>query len=324
MILLKDIKGQTNAVTFLTRSISAKRVASSYLFTGPSGTGRASCAKALAASLMCEDAEGEEACGICPSCRRIDALEHPDLLWVKPEKTKFISIDEVRGVKDKLSLKPYEARLSVCVIEDAHMMKDVAANALLKMLEEPPGDSVTILITDKKELLLDTVISRCSEVRFSFLPIKDTVRILKEQSDVSEDTATLLAHFSQGSPGRALELAEDGIEEERNRLYGYLSEIAEERNIISLAWKEDKKDILIEDIDMLVMIFRDIAMANTGIEDKMLDRQFAKSVAYQGFKGYSADRIYRIINELIEMKWALLGNVNAKFVAQALPARIKG
>ncbi|MFQ5952384.1 MAG: AAA family ATPase, partial [Candidatus Omnitrophota bacterium] len=102
-------------------------MAKSYLFFGPEGVGRALTAKAFLMAVM-----------------NIDRLDHPDVIWINPGKNKKIKIEEVRKVRDVLNLKPYEAPVNACVIEEAHMMTVEASNALLKVLEEPP-EQITVL-----------------------------------------------------------------------------------------------------------------------------------------------------------------------------------
>ncbi|RKY42261.1 MAG: hypothetical protein DRP85_03530 [Candidatus Makaraimicrobium thalassicum] len=322
MVLLSDIKGQNNAVRYLSGSLCSGRIAGSYLFSGPEGVGRALCARAFVLALVCpERATGEaEACLRCLACRRVSALEHPDIRWIKPEKNRAIKIDEIRRIRDVLSLKPYEAPVSVCVIEDAHMMTIEASNALLKVLEEPPGRSLLILITDRKELLLPTVVSRCTEVGFRFLPVSE-VRdiILREAADVSEETAEFLAYFSQGSPGRALAMIEDGLEERKKELIALVEGIIKEKNPSCCNWNKENKDRLLEDIEMLIMFFRDTAMGKEGLKDMILDKGIAGTDMYRFFEKYSIDKIHSVIERLIRMKLAMEGNANPKLVAQALP-----
>ncbi|MDP8299876.1 MAG: DNA polymerase III subunit delta' [Candidatus Tantalella remota] len=321
---LNDIKGQPNAVRLLKSNLRGKRIANSYLFSGPKGVGRALCAKAFIMSLMCENKSTDGgACGHCVTCMKIGALEHPDLNWIKPEKNKAIKVDQVREAKDRLSYKPYQAPVSVCVLEDAHLMTDESSNALLKVLEEPPGSGLLILITDKKELLLDTVISRCAEVRFQFLSLEDTADVITGSTDIDGKTASLLAYFSQGSPGRAIEMMEEDILSRKASLLGILGEIANEENPPCLIWHTEGRDDIMDDIEMLIMFFRDVTLGKEGLEELVLDKDVLTSQAYSFFKSYSLDKINLIVEKLVQTKIYLAGNVNPKLVAQNLPMILK-
>ncbi len=323
MVLLRDIKGQDNAVRYLRGSLSAGRVASSYLFFGPEGVGRALTAKAFLMELICSDKTSAEACGVCPSCRRIRALDHPDLNWIKPEKNRKIKIEEVRRAREALSLKPYEAPVNVCVIEDAHMMTVEASNALLKILEEPPAQSMLILISSKKEMLLPTVLSRCSEVRFRSLRTDEARNMIMRESGTDRDTAEFLACFSQGSPGKALEMIEEGLLDEKRELAGIMGKIAKEDNASCMNWNTDDRNSLLEDLELLTMFFRDIALGKEGLEEMALDRGLGSTDMYGYYRGYSLEKIYDIVGKLTRLRRALAGNVNPKLVAQVLPSALK-
>ncbi len=324
MVSLKDIKGQDNAVKFLVNCVETDRIPNAFLFSGPEGVGRALAAKALVAALFCRGTEGQaRPCGSCSACRRIEALQHPDLQWIKPEKNKLISIDEIRKAKNALSLKPYESPFSVCVIEDAHMMRQEAANAMLKVLEEPPSSAFLILISSKRELLLPTVVSRCFEVRFRYLSIKDTKDIILKRPGADENAAAFLASLSQGAPGRAIEMMEEGLLARREELFSTLENVISSAEAAYLSWDDETKNGLMEDIELMLLFMRDAALAKEGLGEKALDKAAAKSGAFAVFKEYPLDKIHRITERLIGLKQALAGNVNPKIAAQALPGMLK-
>ncbi|MFH1837803.1 MAG: DNA polymerase III subunit delta' [Candidatus Omnitrophota bacterium] len=320
-MLLRDIQGQDNAIRYLSNSILSGNLAKSYLFSGPRGVGRALSAKAFIKTLMCREKRAPlEACLSCSACKKVEGLSHPDIVWIVPEKNKTIKIEQVRIAREALSLKPFEAPVGVCVIEDAHCLTVSAANALLKILEEPQESSVLILITDKRELLLGTIISRCSEVRFNSLPIDIAKKIIETELDGKDkDNAEFLACFSQGSPGRAIEILEEGIEEKKNNIMELMKAIIEDEHAGSSDWIHDSKNDLLEDIEILIMLLRDTALGVEGLERLMIDKEFKNSGLYGVLKGYSADKIYDITRDLIDLRKALMSNVNSKAVACMLP-----
>jgi len=325
MTSFSDIKGQKNAVRFLSNCLLKNRASGSYLFTGPSGTGRALTAKAFIMALFCSNNAGAaEPCGKCVSCLKIEKRQHPDMFWVAPEKNKNIKIEEVRDICAGFCLKPYESNFNVCVMEEAHMMTREASNAFLKMLEQPPARSLFILITDKKELLLPTVLSRCIEVRFSSLSVGDTVDIIRDSADLEEKEAYFLAHFSQGSPGAALQMINEDVSERKQKIMEMLARIAGEDNYDCLSWDKEGRDYLLEDIEMLIMFFREIAMGRENLGNVMFEKNIQDTAMYQFFGKYPIEKIYGIMERLINIKLALGGNVNSKLVAQILPRAVRG
>jgi DNA polymerase-3 subunit delta' len=188
---LRDVVGQDRAVSILLKTLERERIPSSYLFTGDSGIGKKFTALNLAKAVNCltpvalqvasENQKPElrtpnselslvDACDECPSCKKIMAGIHPDFLLISPEGG-LIRIEEIRAIDDVLSLKAFEGRKKVVIVDDAEAMNPFAANAFLKTLEEPPRDSLIILISSSPDLLPDTIRSRCSTIRFA--PLSD-------------------------------------------------------------------------------------------------------------------------------------------------------
>jgi len=165
---LADILGQERVVDALRRSIAANRVAHAYLFEGPNGCGRRTTALALVQTLFCAVPVAGDACGACPSCRKLAAGHHPDLHLLKPLPDKRdIVIDQVRELQQLLSLRPYEASRKACLIHPAERMTVGAANSLLKTLEEPPAHAVFILATTEPHRIPATILSRCQRYDFA-------------------------------------------------------------------------------------------------------------------------------------------------------------
>jgi len=325
MTSFSDIKGQKNAVRFLSNCLLKNRASGSYLFTGPSGTGRALTAKAFITALFCSNNTiASEPCGKCLSCLKTEKRQHPDMFWVTPEKNKNIKVEEVRDICAGFCLKPYESDFNVCVMEEAHMMTREASNAFLKMLEQPPARSLFILITDQKELLLPTIISRCIEVRFSSVSVGDTVDIIRNLAEIEEEEAYFLAHFSQGSPGAALQMINEDVSGRKKKILEMLTRIAEEDNYDCLSWDKEGRDYLTEDLEMLIMFFREIAMARENLENVMFEKSIQDTSMYRFFGKYSIEKIYGIMERLINIKLALSGNINPKLAAQILPGAVRG
>jgi DNA polymerase-3 subunit delta' len=150
----------------LQRSLERGRLAHAYLFAGPRGSGTRELAGTLAKALNCETRE-HDSCDRCETCRRIDAEKYPDVYWVRPEsKSRRITVEQVREFESAVNLKPSEARVKVGIIVDADCMGEEASNAFLKTLEEPPAQTIIILLTAEPQRLLPTILSRCLKISF--------------------------------------------------------------------------------------------------------------------------------------------------------------
>jgi DNA polymerase-3 subunit delta' len=156
-----DLKGQKAAAELLQRSLQHGRLAHAYLITGPRGSGKEALARTLAKALNCLKKQ-HDSCDHCDSCKRIDECLHPDIYWVRPQsKGRRISVDQIREFERSIHLRPTEARVKLGVIVDADCMGEEASNAFLKTLEEPPVNTIIVLLSAEPQRLLPTILSRC-------------------------------------------------------------------------------------------------------------------------------------------------------------------
>ncbi len=214
---LQDVVGQEKAVNILLRTIQRGRIPSSYLFVGESGIGKKFTAVNLAKTLNCQNIEqraknkenihsltvphqrGEQVweidcCDECSSCKKIDSGVHPDFLLIAPHGGQ-IRIEEIRAIDGMLSLKPFEGRWKIVIVDEANMMNPYAANAFLRTLEEPPKESLIILISSNHDQLPDTIRSRCS--RLNFTPLSDEACRKVIESGMSRQSDPFLPTHSQ-------------------------------------------------------------------------------------------------------------------------------
>jgi DNA polymerase III subunit delta' len=151
------------------------RLSHAYLFGGSALSGLEKVARTLAKTLNCERpllrsgaTLPSDCCDQCASCRKIDEELHPDVQWIRPEsKSRIITIEQIRGLMQTISLKPTQALWKVAVIVAADRLNVQAANAFLKTLEEPPPHSTILLLSTERDRILETVVSRCLRLTFS-------------------------------------------------------------------------------------------------------------------------------------------------------------
>lgn len=214
----KQIIGHEVPIRLLRNSLEKNRVGMSYLFHGPSGIGKAFTAKQFAKALNCES-KTQDSCDSCISCRKIDALQYPDMHWLDfEEESDSIKIEQIRLMQNEINLRPFEGEVKVFVINNCDSLTLEAANCLLKVLEEPPGDSVIILISSRLRNLLPTIISRCQKIKFSSLKRIDVEEILKNTYKLDSLSSHYLAYYLDGRLGEAITLSKGDFLGEKNAI----------------------------------------------------------------------------------------------------------
>ncbi len=208
----QEILGHERQITFLSSAARRGMVHHAYLFAGRPGIGRRTVALTFARALNCERQNGD-ACDVCASCRKILAGTHPDVQIVGEDRSKpQIVIDDIREkIIRFVSFKVFEGRMRVILLLDAERMNNNTANALLKTLEEPPGQTVFLLTTANLNALLPTIRSRCQKVRFSPIDESRIADHLEQHHQMPPEQARLLARLSEGSIGRALGLTPEQL-----------------------------------------------------------------------------------------------------------------
>jgi DNA polymerase III subunit delta' len=178
--------------------------AHAYLFVGPEGVGKGTVARAFAALLVCPTGGVHD--GDCSSCRRAASGNHPDVNIVEPEGRTMLTVGQARTTMAKATLAPVESVRKVFVFDEAGVMSEGAANALLKTLEEPNATTAFVLVADSDEDLPATLGSRCRIIHFGRVDEAEVVAAL-EQAGVESEQATEAARLGAGRPGLALRLA---------------------------------------------------------------------------------------------------------------------
>ncbi len=206
------IQGHDHWIDAFARVRERNRLAHAYLFVGPAGVGKRLFARELAKSIFCETpapaTSNYSSCDRCDACVQIEAGTHPDFFAVaKPEDANEFPIEIMRELCMNFGLKSASGKGKVAILDDADDLNDASANCFLKTLEEPPQGSMFILLGTSSQQQLATIVSRCHVVRFS--PLAPTlVAELLQKRGVDAPLIRRLVRLSQGSPGRAFELAE--------------------------------------------------------------------------------------------------------------------
>ena len=208
------VLGQQQAINQLRTALRSGHLAHAYLFSGIEGIGKFTAAVAFAKALNCLT-HADDSCDNCAACRKTEKRLHPDVFFIEPDKN-IIKIEQVRDIQKKIIFKPLEGRKKVVIIDQAEKLNLHAANCLLKTLEEPPDDTVLILVANTALPLLPTILSRCQSVRFAPLGAEMISFFLKRRGRSEDDG--FIAALAQGSIKRALVLLETEFLSRRREL----------------------------------------------------------------------------------------------------------
>ena len=213
-----QIKGQDFAINNLKKFIKTGKVPPAMIFYGPAGIGKAKVAVEFAKALNCEKlGEDFEPCELCQSCKQIEMQTHPDIMFAdyayqaallkeEVEDQQNIKIETVRSLTTASQQKAVAAKWKVFIIDKAERLVPAAANALLKFIEEPPQNTVWILISSKRETMLSTIKSRCQSISFAPLSTQIITEILQDNF-IEQDLAQKAAQFAEGSTENAFLIA---------------------------------------------------------------------------------------------------------------------
>lgn len=292
------------------------RLPHAVVFSGPTGVGKFLAARWWAARLKCESPRECDG-ATCPGCKQLAANVHPDVTIVEPEAHgKVVKVDQIRSLIPAMALRPLRKGPRIAIVRDAHLLSHEAQSAMLKLLEEPPGYALLVLVTDNLAKLMPTTRSRCQTFRFFALATEDLERVLLAvgRSPALAREAAITAH---GSVRQALAATEEWLEDRRELITAF----------------EDLRDGE-GDIDALVDDLVERRKQNRTDLTGLLEWQMNKIETCLGYPARTEsdtlrklldaaaeDDAFRLVGEATRMLWALdaLGrNANAKLVVRDL------
>ena len=251
----RDVIGHERALKILQRGLATGRIYHAYLFTGMQGIGKQLVARAVAKVLNCLQG-GADACEQCRVCQRINKQTYPDVLEVSPEG-ETVKIQQIRELQRAIGFKPYEAQWRVVIVDGAERMTREAANALLKTLEEPPPQTVLILVSTTIEGLPPTVLSRCQQIHFNPLSPEEVRQVLTHHLQHGDVDAPLL--WAAGSPGRALRMEATDLQETKQQVVSTLGRnLADKLALANDLAKQDRAAKVF--LEMLGVWIRDVVI----------------------------------------------------------------
>ncbi len=280
---LESLINQERPIRILTTLLRNRTLPHAFLFTGTEGVGKQAAAIALATAcncqeknpgLMAEDRSNHDSdnpsvkpdftaldsCGVCKSCKKIESGNHADIIRIQPSGS-FIKIAQIRALVHTLTLRPYEAKIRVVVISDAQALNAAASNALLKILEEPPGRTMLVLIAIQKSALLPTIVSRCQHVGFNPISQKNMAVLLREKHKLAPQAAGILAAMANGSFSRAQTMVRSNWLKRRKWLIDEMNTLSLQKmgRLFALAEKlSGEREALSETLEIIKVWFRDL------------------------------------------------------------------
>ena len=281
--MFENIIGHTENKKFLQRLVLTDQHPHALLFYGAEGIGKACLAREFARAFLCLGQEQERPCGRCESCRLLNFvsgnLAHPDYLYVEPDqagKLKMIKTEQMHDLIAKAAFGPVLGRRKICIINEADTLNQEAANAFLKLLEEPPSGWLFILVAAQRERLLPTILSRLIQVRFYPLTLEETTTALQQQGCTAPE-AQVLARLAAGSLGTALRYRQIGALEMRDRALAYLEQFPLAAPACFLAEQDYYSRLLPENEDqllftqMLEYLLRDLLFIKLDLTGKLFN-----------------------------------------------------
>src|SRR5574344_2076462 len=211
----ESVVGQKALTQTLQNAIRQNHLAHAYLFCGPRGVGKTTCARIFAKTIHCLNPQsGHDACNECESCRAFNEQRSFNIHELDAASNN--SVEDIRSLIDQVRIPPQIGKYSVYIIDEVHMLSQGAFNALLKTLEEPPAYAIFILATTEKHKVLPTVLSRCQTYDFNRITVSDIVNQLtgiaeKEGVTADQDALHIIAQKADGAMRDALTLFDQAV-----------------------------------------------------------------------------------------------------------------
>ena len=255
-----DVVGQDVVVKTLVNALKNSKTSHAYMFSGPRGTGKTTIAKILAKTINCLDLKNGICCGKCKNCLSILSGNCPDIIELDAASNN--GVDEIREIKNKVSLVPTELKYKVYVIDEVHMLSSGAFNALLKTLEEPPGHVIFILATTDVHKVPVTIISRCQCLDFHRVCENDIIHRLRsicqsENIKIDDEVLKNIANLSDGGFRDAIGMLDKLISYSDKEVT--LDDFEELNGIVSIEKKKEFLSMIVNsEINKIIQFIDDI------------------------------------------------------------------
>lgn len=326
MYTFQEIRGNTALVRQLKTAAVNGKFSHAYLFAGGAGAGKRLAANTFAKALQCESG-GEKPCGYCRSCQAFDHGNHPDVIYFRPLKNgKTYAIEDVRTqIMETVDLKPFQYEKKIYIIEKADTLNVQSQNALLKTLEEPPAHAVFLLLAERTEAFLPTILSRVVTMQLRPLSEETIAAYLREKELLSEEESHILAAYAQGRIGQALELREDEVfRQMREDILQKLESLPSTPEGEVYLWAKElevyKNDLRF--LDIMEIWYRDLLLAKCLREEKYLIQKDRKDAIFRAARE-PAQQLAKKAEAVQKARMRLIQNANFRLTIEVMLMDIK-
>ena len=334
------IIGQNLAKRVLIKAVREANPSHAYLFLGLQGIGKATTAREFAKALNCENPRDGNACGECALCHIMEHSNSTDVRVWSPDGQNT-KIEQMREMIDLAKFKPMRGKWKVNIIEQADTLNEESANCILKLLEEPPDYVINILVFRNAANILPTIRSRCQMVRFTQVNSEELVDRLLEDFSAGDEEARFLTAYSQGCPGRAIEMiGNEKFFKKRNVIIDIAADVSKKKlwHALKLAdllrsfedksedeqgKKKVSRDTLMETLDILLIWYRDLLAAKLqGENAAVVNVDKLEDIAIQAAAYAHAGRLFNAVDLILYTKRGIQGNANKQMATEALMMRL--
>ena len=323
---LAQIRGQAASIDLISRALQSNRLPSAWLFVGPPSVGKRLTALLIAQTLNCRTYQGIDACGQCDPCRQIEVGNFADVELIEPSGQN-IRMEQIQEALRWMQYRPERGHYRVLILDEADRMNRESANAFLKTLEEPPPQTTIILLTTSPMLLLETILSRCQQIRFQPLSQMILKDLLAEKTELANDDRNWLAKQGMGSV--RLDLVKDvqDLRELQSQWGHWIQRIGATEMIEILPrcqeWSSAKNPTWERLLDWLETWLRDLAWLLHELPEIELLNQDQLPTLRKCLQHYNSESVLVLYEAVLEARHNIARNANKTLQLEGLWLRLK-
>jgi len=320
-----NIIGHQEQIKFLEKSLNNNHLNHAYIFAGPKFIGKEKIAKLFAQSIICEKIQNQTSdkpCNDCPNCKQFQKAIYSDFYEINlSDGKKDISIEQIKQLQYQITLKSFLGNYKIALINNADKLNKASANALLKTLEEPPANTIIILLTSHLKSLLPTIISRCQLLKFGYVNQDLIYKYLVDQGE-RRDKAKIISRWSQGRPEIILNQNFENLLIKHNSYREIIENILKapeykRLQILDEFFKNSKDDKVENYLEVWQTFIHDLFLIKTYNNEKVVNQDatdFLTSISNL----FSFKKISQLLKNISLISNQLKQNINSKILFENL------